>query len=163
MFNVHHRTCATSNMTNLTRLRKSSLFTTLHSFNSLFPGQPGKPAPECQNHSGFYWSKRWRGGSGIRWTICKSFTPRSRWITMPVPHHSFLQAGCSSCRPTNSVKALSSYCYIIWYCRVLSWACLSVCLCLSSCTSQKPRVRISPEFLCSMFLCPWLGPLLAAL
>jgi len=32
---------------------------------------------------------------------------RSRQITMPVPHHSsFLQAGCPSCRPTNSVKAL---------------------------------------------------------
>ena len=28
------------------------------------------------------------GGSGISWTICKSFAPRSRQITMPVPHHS---------------------------------------------------------------------------
>jgi len=29
---------------------------------------------------------------------------------MPVPHHSkfFLQAGCPSCRPTNSVKALKA-------------------------------------------------------
>jgi len=26
---------------------------------------------------------------------------------MPVPHHSvYLQAGCPSCRPTNSIKAL---------------------------------------------------------
>ena len=33
--------------------------------------------------------------------------PSSRQITTPVPHHSvFLQAGCPSCRPTNSVKAL---------------------------------------------------------
>ena len=47
------------------------------------------------NHSGFYWSKRWWGGSGICWTICKSFAPRSRQTTMPVPHHSvFLQAEC---------------------------------------------------------------------
>ena len=38
--------------------------------------------------SRFYWSKRWWGGSGINWTICKSFAPRSRQITMPVPHHS---------------------------------------------------------------------------
>jgi len=31
----------------------------------------------------------------------------SRQITTPTPHHSiFLQAGCPSCRPTNSVKAL---------------------------------------------------------
>ena len=32
-----------------------------------------------------------------------------RQITMPTPHHSvFLQAGCPSCRPTNSVKALKA-------------------------------------------------------
>ena len=47
-------------------------------------------------------------GSGIRWAICKS-APRSRQITMPAPHYSvFLQAGCPSCRPTNSVKALKA-------------------------------------------------------
>jgi len=28
------------------------------------------------------------GGSDISWTICKSFTPRSREITTPVSHHS---------------------------------------------------------------------------
>ena len=45
-------------------------------------------------------------GSGISWATCKS-APRSRQITTPAPHHSvFLQAGCPSCRPTNSVKAL---------------------------------------------------------
>jgi len=32
--------------------------------------------------------KRWRGGSGISWTICKSFAPRSRQITTPSPQHS---------------------------------------------------------------------------
>ena len=47
-------------------------------------------------------------GSGIRWAICKS-EHRSRQITTPAPHHSvFLQAGCPSCRPTNSVKALKA-------------------------------------------------------
>ena len=36
--------------------------------------------------------------------VCISFQ-----IIMPVPHHSvFLQAGCPSCRPTNSVKALKA-------------------------------------------------------
>jgi len=46
--------------------------------------------------------------SGISWAVCKS-TPRSRQITMPAPHHSsFLQAGCPSCCPTNSVKALKA-------------------------------------------------------
>jgi len=47
-------------------------------------------------------------GSGISWAICKSAS-RSRQITTPVPHDSsFLQAGYSSCRPTNSVKALKA-------------------------------------------------------
>ena len=47
-------------------------------------------------------------GSGISWAICKS-APRSRQITTPAPHHSvFWQAGCPSCRPTNSVKALKA-------------------------------------------------------
>ena len=47
-------------------------------------------------------------GNGISWTICKS-APCSRQITTPVPHHSvFLQAGCPSCHPTNSVKALKA-------------------------------------------------------
>jgi len=42
----------------------------------------GKPAPERLNQSGFWWSKRWWGGSGI----CKSFAPCSRQITMPAQH-----------------------------------------------------------------------------
>ena len=47
-------------------------------------------------------------GSGISWAVCKS-APRSRQITTPAPHRSvFLQAGCRSCRPTNSVKALKA-------------------------------------------------------
>ena len=44
------------------------------------------------------------GGSGISWAICKS-APCSRQITTPL---FFLQAGCPSCRPTNSVKALKA-------------------------------------------------------
>ena len=47
--------------------------------------------------------------SGISWAICKS-APCSRQTTTPAPYHSvFLQAGCPSCRPTNSVKALKSF------------------------------------------------------
>ena len=37
---------------------------------------------------GLYWSRRWWGGTGISWTIRKSFAPHSRQITTPVPHHS---------------------------------------------------------------------------
>ena len=39
--------------------------------------------------------------------VCKSALS-SRQITMPAPHHCFLRAGCPSCRPTNSVKALKA-------------------------------------------------------
>jgi len=43
-------------------------------------------------------------GSGICWAICK-FAPHPRQpCKHPTPQ--FLQAGCPSCRPTNSVKAL---------------------------------------------------------
>jgi len=52
-------------------------------------GNLGKLVPEMQNHSGFYWSKRWWGGSGISWTVCKSFALHLRQITMPALHHSF--------------------------------------------------------------------------
>ena len=49
------------------------------------------------------------GGSGISWAIYKS-APCSRQKTRPALHHSvFLQAGCPSCCPTNSVKALKAY------------------------------------------------------
>jgi len=36
-------------------------------------------------HSGFWWSKRWWGGSGIIWTICKSFAPCCRQTTTSTP------------------------------------------------------------------------------
>ena len=44
-------------------------------------------------------------GIGISWVMCKS-APCSRQTTTPAPHHCFLQAGCPSCRPTNSIKEL---------------------------------------------------------
>jgi len=43
------------------------------------------------------------GCSSISWIIYKQSAPRSRQISTPTPHH--LQAGCSSWRPANSVKA----------------------------------------------------------
>jgi len=47
-------------------------------------------------------------GSGITWPYA-SLAHRSRQKTMPAPHHSvFYGAGCPSCRPTNSVKALKA-------------------------------------------------------
>jgi len=46
-------------------------------------------------------------GSGISWAICKS-APRQTDNHASTPPLSFLQAGCPSCRPTNSVKALKA-------------------------------------------------------
>jgi len=57
------------------------------------------------NHSGFYWSKKW-SDSGISWTICKSFAPRSRQIPRQYLATQLLQARFPSCHPMNSIKAL---------------------------------------------------------
>jgi len=54
---------------------------------AFFPGQPGSAGTKKVNHSGFSWNRRWWGGSGISWTICKSFSPQCRQITTSVPHH----------------------------------------------------------------------------
>ena len=60
-----------------------------HTFNGLFSRTTWVLAGTRKvNHSGFYWSKRRQSVSGISWTICQSFAPHSRQITMPVPHHS---------------------------------------------------------------------------
>jgi len=92
-------------------VHKYNYYTTLHLFNGLFSRktrisrhQKGKPF--CF----FCCSKRRRGGSDISWTICKLSAPRSRRLTTLVPHHSvFFTAGCLSCHPTNSIKALKAW------------------------------------------------------
>jgi len=59
-----------------------------HPFNGLF----SRTTWVSQHHKGKpFWillEQEMMGGSGISGTICKSFAPRSRQITMPVPHHS---------------------------------------------------------------------------
>ena len=73
---------------------------------ALFLGLPGWASTRMVKPIWILLKQETVSGSGISWAICK-FASRSRQITMPVPHHSsFLQAGCPSCRPTNSVKAL---------------------------------------------------------
>ena len=76
-----------------------------HPFNSPFSGttqpsqyQKGKPI----------WillKQETVSGRGISWTISKSLQTDYHASTTPL---SFLQAGCPSCRPTNSVKALKA-------------------------------------------------------
>jgi len=69
------------------RLKNCLFHRLLHPFNGLVfrttwvsQHQKGKP----------FWvlmKQEMMGGSGISWTICKSFAPHSRPVTMPVPHH----------------------------------------------------------------------------
>jgi len=73
---------------------------------TLCPGLPRWAGTRKVNTIRILLKQKTVSDSGISWAICKS-APRSRQITTPAPHHSvFLQAGCYSCRPTKSVKAL---------------------------------------------------------
>jgi len=60
------------------------------------------------NQSGFYWSKRQQ----LQWhqlghmQVCISLQTDNHASTPPL---SFLQVGCPSCHPTNSVKALKAH------------------------------------------------------
>jgi len=75
---------------------------------ALFPGLPGWAGTRKVKPIWILLKQETVSGSGIGWAICKSAS-RSSQITMLVPHRSFfLQAGCPSCRPTNSVKALKA-------------------------------------------------------
>ena len=89
--------------------RKGDRFTHTHThtrLTTLCPGLPGWSGTRKEKSFWIFQKQETMSGSGISWAICKS-APRSRQITMPANHHSvFLQAGCSSCRPTNSIKAL---------------------------------------------------------
>ena len=79
-----------------------------HPFNGPFLGLPRWAGTRKVKPIWILLKQATLSGSDISWAICKS-APRSRQITMPAPHHSvFLQAGCPSCHPTNSVKALKA-------------------------------------------------------
>jgi len=48
------------------------------------------------------------GGSGICWTICKSFAPRSRQTTTPAPHHSFFMGQMLFLTPNQQCESTES-------------------------------------------------------
>jgi len=76
---------------------------------ALYPGLPGWAGTRKVKPIWILLKQERVSGSGIIWAICKS-APRSRQITMPAPHHSvFLQAGCPSCHPNNSITALKTH------------------------------------------------------
>jgi len=80
-----------------------------HPFNGRFSGLPGWAGTRKVKPVWILLKQVTVSGTGISWAICKS-APRSRQITTPAPHYSvFSQAGCPSCRPTNSVKGLKAH------------------------------------------------------
>ena len=72
---------------------------------ALFPGLPGWAGTRKVKPIWILLEQETVSGSGISWAICYASTP-------PL---SFLQAGCPSCRPTNSVKALKAHGLILVY------------------------------------------------
>ena len=73
---------------------------------ALFPGLPGWAGTRKVKPIWILLKQETVSGNGISRAICKS-APCTRQITTPAPHHSsFLQAGCPSCHPTNSIKVL---------------------------------------------------------
>jgi len=75
---------------------------------TLCPGLPGSASTKKVNPIWVLLKQEAVGGRGISWAICKS-APRPRQIPVPHPTSQFLQAGCPSCYPTNSVKAMKAY------------------------------------------------------
>ena len=76
-------------------------------FTALCPGLPGWAGTRKVKPIWILLKQETVSGSGISWGVCKAALC-SRQITMPAPTTQFLQAGCPSCRPTNSVKALKA-------------------------------------------------------
>ena len=81
--------------------RHLSQYTHTHTFNGPFPGLPRwagtrKVKPEARD-------SEWQWHQPGRMQVCNSLQSDNHAST---PLLSFLQAGCPSCRPTNSVKAL---------------------------------------------------------
>ena len=70
---------------------------------ALFPGLPGWAGTRKEKPIWILLKQETVSGSGISWAICTSLQTDNHASTLPL---SFLQSGCPSCHPTNSVKAL---------------------------------------------------------
>ena len=79
------------------------------SLMALFPGLPGSASNRKVKPIWILLKQETVSGNGISWAICKS----AICIWLQTDNHAstpplFLQSGCPSCRPTNSVKALKA-------------------------------------------------------
>ena len=76
---------------------------------ALFPGLPGWASTRKVKSIWILLKQETVSGSGISWDICKSACTLLQTDNhASTPPLCFLQAGCPSCRPTNSVKALKA-------------------------------------------------------
>ena len=73
----------------------------------VFRDYPGKPVPEGNTNVDFTEARdsEWQWHQLGHMQVCTSLQTDNHASTPPL---SFLQAGCPSCRPTNSVKALTA-------------------------------------------------------
>jgi len=79
-----------------------------------FSGHLCKPAPQRLNQSGFNEARDDGGRSGISWTTCKSFAPRSRQIATSAPHQSIFTGRMLFMTPNQqrqSIEGKVSCCY----------------------------------------------------
>jgi len=60
----------------------------LHLFNGLFSGTTWVSRHQKDKPFWILMKQEMMAGSSISWTICKSFAPHSRQMTVPLPHHS---------------------------------------------------------------------------
>ena len=90
-------------MAQLLTVHFTALASSMHArLMALFPGLPGWVGTRKVKPIWILLKQETVSGSGISWAICKTDNHAS------TPLLSFLQAGCPSCRPTNSVKALKA-------------------------------------------------------
>ena len=80
---------------------------------ALCPGPPGWAGTRKVKQIWLLLKQETVSGSGISWAICKSTSIQTD-NHVSTPPLSFLQAGCPSCRPTNSVKALKAKWQVEW-------------------------------------------------
>ena len=83
-----------------------------HPFNGLFfQDYPGKPVPEGKTNLDFTEARdtEWQWHQLGHMQVCNSLQTDNHASTPPLI---FLQAGCPSCHPTNSVKALKAISYV---------------------------------------------------
>ena len=102
-------------MSMLSSVRITSLLTylLLHSFNGPFSGTTQVSRyQKCKTNLDFNEARdnEWQWHQLGRMQVCTSLQSDNHASTPPL---SFLQAGCPSCRPTNSVKALKGFTYLL--------------------------------------------------